>query len=192
MSATIHTLKHNDEEHSLVDWAVRTGIPYSVLYSRLRLGWEPSRILTTPPQTPKRIKVDGQALTVSQLSTRTGLRRTTLYSRLRQGLSGEKLIDQRAAKRHNPLAGSIAFRRWLFDFLVQYKTTNDGIAPSLQEIHRACQSQPDLVGISVSSIKWALGELRRQGLIEYTPNQPRCIKIVNGSWQLNGPIQTEA
>lgn len=186
MPTVQHTLTHNGEELSLVDWSARTGIPYAVLYSRLRLGWSAERILTTPPQSPRQVKVNGRALTISELSAQTGLRRTTLYSRLRQGLSGAKLVERQTTKRHNPLAGSYQFRRWLYNFLVQYKIANDGIAPSLAEIHQACQAQPDLAGISISSIKWALGDLRRQGLIEYTPNQPRCIKIVNGVWSLNG------
>jgi len=182
MPAPTRTLIHNGEELSLVEWSVRTGIPYSVIYSRIRLGWDASRILTTVPQEPKSVVVNGERVTVGELSEKTGLRRTTIYSRLRKGIKGKELVTRKVTKRHNPLAGSKEFRNWLFNFLVSYKQANDGIAPSLQEIQSACSSDNKFNGISISSIKWALNELRAEGLIDYVRNQPRCIKITNGVW----------
>lgn len=38
----------NGESRSVTEWAERTGIPASAIYSRLALGWPLERILTTP------------------------------------------------------------------------------------------------------------------------------------------------
>jgi hypothetical protein len=182
MRPAVKILTWAGETLTLVDWAKRTGLPYAVLYARLRLGWPPGRILTTPVQVPQTLHVNGQSTTVQALSQRTGLRRTTLYARAKRGITGDALVADNTTRQRNPFAGSPQFREWVFLFIIAYKTANDGIAPSLKEIQSACHDHPDFQGVSLGSIKWALTELKLAGRIDNSRNQPRGIKVTGGKW----------
>lgn len=176
-----HTLEYNGEELSLREWAERTKIPYSVIYSRIRLGWTAERILTTPTRRPQTIG----SQTVREISQRTGLGRTTLYSRLRSGASEEELVKRHPNSKRN-VVNTDQFRKWLFNFIVEYKREHDGIAPTLYDIRMAAQRHKAYAGVSIGSIKWGLLELRNQGQIELAYNQPRFIKVIGGTWQYTG------
>lgn len=179
------TLEYDGETLTLSEWAERSTLPYSVIYARLRLGWEPERIFTTPPQTPKSVRVNGKEESIQSLSRRTGVHSATLYARSKRGVTGERLLTAEPSHRRNPYAGSPEFREWLFKFIVYYKALNDGISPSLKEMQEACQKTTDFRGVSIGSIKWALSELRTKGRILNIRNQPRCIQVVGGKWSYN-------
>jgi hypothetical protein len=42
------SITYNGETKSLLEWALKTGISYEVLNYRVRSGWKPKEILTTP------------------------------------------------------------------------------------------------------------------------------------------------
>lgn len=176
------TLEHNGETLTLSEWAERSNLSYSVIYARLRLGWDIQRIFTTPPQTPKSVWINGKEETIQSISRRTGVHSATLYARAKRGVTSEQLLTTEPPHRRNPYAGSLEFREWLFKFIVYYKALNDGISPSLKEMQEASQKTADFRGVSIGSIKWTLSELKAKGRIENTRNQPRCIKVVGGKW----------
>lgn len=63
--------------------------------------------------------------------------------------------------------------------IVEYKRKNDGCAPSVRELRRAC-------AISSSSVvHHHLNRLEKAGLIEREANEPRSIRVVGGEWKLN-------
>ena len=51
---TNRLLTHDGATAPVVVWAERTGIPATAIYARLDLGWDPTRILTTPPRNDRR------------------------------------------------------------------------------------------------------------------------------------------
>ena len=176
-------LTHRGETLTLNEWSERTGLPYKVIYARLRLGWNAERIFATPPKRLKMVTVGGETRTVAELARATGVRRTTLYARLKRGVGEADLTAHDPTPSRNPFAGSKKLRDWLFAWIIWYKMTNDGVAPSLKEMQEASQAHADFKGVSVGSIKWALTELRQQGKIAIVHNQPRCIKVTHGEWR---------
>ena len=48
-----HTLTFNGETLSMAEWAIRIGIPYSTLRSRLRYGWTAEQALASPVHSEK-------------------------------------------------------------------------------------------------------------------------------------------
>lgn len=67
--------------------------------------------------------------------------------------------------------------RPVFDFIVRYKTANDGLSPTYREIKTACGVSSESV---VASILRRLEE--RDGLIELVPGRAG-IKVVGGVWK---------
>lgn len=66
----------------------------------------------------------------------------------------------------------------VFDYIVQYKFRNDGVAPSFQEIMDACDVT------SKSMIYYYLDKLEEDGrIVRPAKKSPRNIQIVGGCWQ---------
>lgn len=179
-----HILTYNDEERTLSEWAEHTGLPYSVIYGRMRLGWSADKIFNTPIQEPTTLPYKGREVTIKELSDLTGIRRTTLYSRLRDGKVGKALIRPQVDMNQRPQVDADEFREWLFNYIVAYKHGHDGISPTLQEIETAAQE--DYFGISSSFVRYGLAELRRRERIDYEHRQPRSIQVVGGEWRYEG------
>src|SRR3990170_194009 len=107
MTSTISKqLEYQGERLTLSEWSERTGLPYKVIYARLRLGWDAERIFAAPPKRLKTVTVGGETRTVAELARATGVRRTTLYARLKRGVGEAGLMAHDPAPSRNPFAGS--------------------------------------------------------------------------------------
>lgn len=54
-----HRLTYGGETLTVAEWAEKTGLPYGVIYDRLRDGWTVEDVLTTPIQSNKSRKKRG-------------------------------------------------------------------------------------------------------------------------------------
>lgn len=70
-------------------------------------------------------------------------------------------------------------RLTVFNFIVDYKTRNDGTSPSMREIMEAC----DISTLSI--VHYILADLVDMNLIE--KGGTRNIKVVGGSWVYEMP-----
>lgn len=69
----------------------------------------------------------------------------------------------------------------VYDFIVRYKTENDGISPSFREIMENCNIS------SMSLVKYHINKLADAGLIkplDIHRTNVRCIQVVDGKWEL--------
>lgn len=68
----------------------------------------------------------------------------------------------------------------VFEFIKQYKTDTDGVAPSIREITESCQIS------STSQTNKFLRSLQESGLIRYDRGQARTIRVIGGKWTFEG------
>lgn len=66
----------------------------------------------------------------------------------------------------------------VYDYIVEYKRENDGLAPSIREIADRFEIN------STSTIKNILGRLVRDNKIELISGKAGGIKVVDGRWSL--------
>lgn len=94
-------------------------------------------------------------------------------------------MSARSDRKPVPIAGRhiiYTYDQKAYDFIVQFKTDHDGIAPTLREI---C----DNVGISSTSVcSNVLRRLEKRGLVLLWDEVSRGIKVVGGVWQLEGKV----
>ncbi len=66
----------------------------------------------------------------------------------------------------------------VYDFIVEYKTNNTGLSPSIRDIIKAT----DITSTSI--VTYYLGILEGAGLIYCNPKMSRGIQVVGGKWSL--------
>lgn len=44
-------IEYNDETHTIAEWSDISGLPASIIYSRIRLGWDTEKVFSTPAKT---------------------------------------------------------------------------------------------------------------------------------------------
>lgn len=64
----------------------------------------------------------------------------------------------------------------VYQFILKHKQDNDGNSPSVRNIQSALNLS------STSTVRGALQDLERQGLIELNGGTARNIKVVGGQW----------
>ncbi len=69
------------------------GSSRQLVAGRVRKGWDPAKVATTPPQRGQRFDLDGQMLTLVELSRLCGLARRTIFCRIRRGMSVREAIS---------------------------------------------------------------------------------------------------
>lgn len=92
------TVHYAGKEQTFKEWAKATGIPASVIRTRLRRGWSVERTLTTSvgpkgkqPHN-KVVEYQGRTLCLSEWSSETGLPLKLISERLINGWSAEKAL----------------------------------------------------------------------------------------------------
>lgn len=104
-------LTHNGITLSIHEWSQAIGRPVRTIHSRMKRGWEMSKVLSPITlSTRKRalIEYEGKVLTVSEMSAMTGLSKSLIHVRLSRGWSGLDIVtcpsthkNQRYAGRYN-------------------------------------------------------------------------------------------
>ncbi|MBD2076323.1 hypothetical protein H6F86_21050 [Phormidium sp. FACHB-592] len=94
----------NGETKCLSEWAESFGISASVVYQRLRSGWDFQTALKAPVQTlfssigrkkPRRLLTfKGETKTIAEWSRHTGISRPTLQARIDKGWTAEKALTE--------------------------------------------------------------------------------------------------
>jgi SOS-response transcriptional repressor LexA len=70
----------------------------------------------------------------------------------------------------------------LFNYIVEFKRTNDGCSPTYRQLRDGC-------GISSTSVvTYWLGVLERDGLIERSTDEARAIRVVGAEWVYDRPM----
>lgn len=73
---------------SIDDWADEVGITRATIRGRMRLGWEPEDIVTTPRQRkPRYIRMDGKSQTITEWAREYDIPVPTLHWRINRGQS---------------------------------------------------------------------------------------------------------
>jgi hypothetical protein len=77
-----------------------------------------------------------------------------------------------------PRARSLTLRPQVYDFIVKFKQTHDGVSPSVAEICEGCEISSNSVVVG------HLHSLERLGLIEcgYGKGKSRMIAVCGGRW----------
>lgn len=96
-------LTAHGETHSVAEWARLKGLTYEALTNRLDRGWSPEQAVDTPmrqkARSGRRIKVGGDALTVTEWSERNGIPRRTITNRLAAGWDPVRAVTEPASRR---------------------------------------------------------------------------------------------
>lgn len=96
-------LTAHGETHSVAEWARLKGLTYEALTGRLDRGWSAERAVDTPvhrkTRSGRRIKVGGDALTVTEWSERNGISRRTIVNRLAAGWDPVRAVTEPAGRR---------------------------------------------------------------------------------------------
>lgn len=89
-----HFLAHVGITLTIAQWSERTGLPASVIQTRISRGWTAEESLTIPASKTHKIShirggglitVNGESLPLSQWSRRSGLSISTIHNRIRRG-----------------------------------------------------------------------------------------------------------
>lgn len=96
-------LTAHGETHSITEWARLKGLTKTILTMRLDHGWSPERAIDTPlrwkTRSSRRIKVGGDALTVTEWAERNGIPRRTITNRLAAGWDPARAVTEPASRR---------------------------------------------------------------------------------------------
>lgn len=96
-------LTAHGETRSVAEWARLKGLTYEALTGRLDRGWSPERAVDTPlrrkTRSGRRIKVGGDALTVTEWAERNGIPRRTITNRLAAGWDPVRAVTEPASRR---------------------------------------------------------------------------------------------
>ena len=112
---TAPELTHDDQTHTLNQWAEITGLPLTTLRTRVANGWTVERTLTAPyadrvraapkpkpKQTAQTLTFSGKTRTVAQWANATGIKVHTLQMRLRSGWTVERTLTTQPIPRGTP------------------------------------------------------------------------------------------
>ena len=85
------------ERLTIREWSERTGIPATVISSRLYAGWSPERAVGTPARRRRRtgrrgVVIGGERLTVREWSERTDIPANVISNRLHRGWTPERAV----------------------------------------------------------------------------------------------------
>lgn len=91
------TVAYQGQERNLAQLCEELGVSRSHVLSRLRLGWDLQRALSTPPTARSRhiLEYRGETYTVRQLAEMSGITENTLRGRLARGHSVESAINRK-------------------------------------------------------------------------------------------------
>lgn len=84
---TNHYITYNNETHCLSKWAEIYNIPKNVMYTRVSLGWDFEKIISTPPKTNKKSKLyeyQGIYKTLNEWCKFLNIEPSTFYKRLKK------------------------------------------------------------------------------------------------------------
>lgn len=88
-----HQLTFQGQTMNATQWAKVTGLTFTIIARRLRLGWTVERTLSTPIHQPKIIVAHGKKLTVSQWAKQIGISPKLINTRLRNGFTPEQALS---------------------------------------------------------------------------------------------------
>lgn len=106
-----HVLEYNGRSKTIAEWAEETGINYTTIKERLKMGWPIERTLTekVKPQRKMRkgllLTFQGESLTVTEWAKKIGMSNVGLHDRLNAGWSIEKALSTPVAiKNKKPIS----------------------------------------------------------------------------------------
>ncbi len=86
-------LTYNGKTQCVMDWAGEVGLPWGLLYKRVKAGWDATRTLTTPPgQKPKPLTLNGKTQSRIDWANDLGISVHTIVSRIHMGWPVEKIL----------------------------------------------------------------------------------------------------
>lgn len=86
-------ITHNGETLTLIEWAEKTHIGVTTLWSRMRRGWTEKRALTTKPTATKcYLKFRGRTQSMKAWSAETGIPLSIISNRVARGWSTKRVL----------------------------------------------------------------------------------------------------
>lgn len=91
-------IEYQGERLTVAQWSRRIGVSQPVIHKRLKAGWSPERILTTPADRRSsvryRLEYDGKSLTTREWSAITGLSVGLIRRRMHAGWDTERILTE--------------------------------------------------------------------------------------------------
>jgi hypothetical protein len=84
----------NGETKCLAEWVESSGLPWSTIMGRKRIGWSDEDALTTPKTSSPVYRYNGVTLTLKEWSPISGIPYKTLWHRIKSGWSIEDTLTK--------------------------------------------------------------------------------------------------